>query len=171
MSPWTETYNTRLLLATIQTEFAREIGQLIYTSQFTNITSLKEYCKRKTKFEWGFQLKQVSKKVKEKPWKDRSKALIVLTPTENDIAARAFMNEQFGVKMSKINPRLLLNRFIFLPTEYQIDYLPNCQKKYQVPMARHTTFQQVIEGHFTGNINADLDKVYKIDNTKWTHVK
>mgnify|MGYP006138843313 FL=1 len=35
-------------------------------------------------------------------------------------------------------------------------------------MTRHGTFQQVIEGHFTGNISADLDKVYKIDNTKWT---
>ena len=33
-------------------------------------------------------------------------------------------------------------------------------------MERHGTFQQVIEGHFTGNISADLDKVYKNDNTK-----
>ena len=128
MSPWTETYDVRLHLANIQTEFSREIGQLIYTNQFTNITSLQEFCKRKTKFEWGFQLKQVSKKDKEKPWKDRSKALMVLAPTENDMAARAFMNEQFGVNKSKNNPRLMLNRFIFLPTEFQIVYLPNYQK-------------------------------------------
>ena len=128
MNPWTETYDARLHLVNIQTEFARKIGQLIYTNQFTNITSLQEFCKRKTKFEWGFQLKQVSKKDKEKPWKDRSKALMVLAPIENDMAARAFTNEQCGVNKSKNNPMMMLNRFIFLLTEYQIDYLPNCQK-------------------------------------------
>ena len=92
MSPWIETYDARLHLANIQTEFAREIDQLIYTNQFKNITSLQEFCKRKTKFEWGFQLKQVNKKDKEKLWKDRSKALMVLVPTENDMAAKVFMN-------------------------------------------------------------------------------
>ena len=104
MSPWIETYYVRLLMVTIQTEFAREIVQLVYTSKFTNITSLQEYCKKKTTFKWGLQLKQVSKKDGEKPWKDRSKALIVLAPTENDMAARVFMNEQFGVNESKITP-------------------------------------------------------------------
>ena len=35
-------------------------------------------------------------------------------------------------------------------------------------MARQCTFQQVIEGHFTFNIDAYLDKVYKIDKTRRT---
>ena len=80
MSSWTEIYDAKLLIATIHAEFVREIGQLIYANQFTDTISLQEQCRGNTNFEWELQLKQVSTKDKDNPWKERSEDLIVLAP-------------------------------------------------------------------------------------------
>ena len=62
INSWTEIYDTRLQLPTIQAEYTREIGQLIYTNQFIDTIILQEYYKIKTQFEWDSDLNMLTRR-------------------------------------------------------------------------------------------------------------
>ena len=91
-------YSYTIYKCNIQAENPKVIGWLVYSYSFTNVNAIKSFLTERSTYEWGLKMTAPSQIDKAVPWNDRTKALEIMVPAENEEEARALISSTFCPK-------------------------------------------------------------------------
>ena len=114
MAEWASVQSYTFYQCDIQAEKSKVIGWLVYSFEFSNVDALKQYFMSRTNFEWGFKITGPIDYDKNSPWKDRTKALQVMVPAENEEIARGKISETFQQRSTIENYKKFSDCYIYI---------------------------------------------------------
>ena len=98
LNHFADLYSYKIYKCNIQAENPKVIGWLVYSYSFTNVNAIKIYLSERSTYEWGLKMTAPSQIDKSLPWNDRTKALELMVPAENEEEARALVSASFCPK-------------------------------------------------------------------------
>lgn len=171
MQSWLTKHQGRLQRCIIQSEYSVTIGWLVYSSTFTDIHHLKKEMEKRTSFEWGFKIGQVTSsdavddEGKKRAWKDRMKAINVVVSNRYRDEAIQKAKEIFSSNIDNLALKpTFAQKYIFLETESALQDMPNCTENYLILRGRHEVFSKRLLGCVSTSIYANIDKVIHTPN-------
>ena len=157
LKQWTQLYGYTITECMIQADNASFIGWIAYSSYYTNTGKLKEILQEEGEFEWGFKMVPLESD-KNKPWKDRLKALGVYVPAiHHEVATKIISNMmESEPEDHKYYPRIT-DKYLFVPPKDTVDEL-NSKLAYKSFIRRHRAHSNQLTATFSSAIQLDVDK-------------
>ena len=146
----------------VQTEESVCVGNLIYSSRFTDTDHISNYLQKKTGFEWGFQFKQLRSNDNNPDWRKRAKIQTFHVPADKKEVAIAFLKKQFSLS-SEVMPEFphFTQKYLFAPLDHEHAEFPNDEAlaNHKTTIDRHAFHLDILEAKFTNSITGNLDRV------------
>ncbi len=165
MKAWITKHNARHQHCLVQSEYAINIGWLVYSSNYTDLDHLKKEMEKRTSYEWGFKIGAVTNSDRLQPngkateWKDRMKCVTITVSHKYRVQAINKAREIFSSNVDKVHTKpAFAQQYIFLPPEHELQQMPNCVQNYMVLRARHEIYNKRLCGLVNTSICTNIDK-------------
>ena len=165
MKAWITKHNARHQRCLVQSEYAVNIGWLVYSSNYTDLDHLKKEMEKRTSYEWGFKIGAVTNSDrlqtngKATEWKNRMKCVTITVSHKYRVQAINKAREIFSSNVDKAHTKpAFAQQYIFLPPEHELQQMPNCVQNYMVLRARHEIYNKRLCGLVNTSICTNIDK-------------